>query len=93
MARYNDIPINHRVEIEEGKKEFKATAYQPTRSKAESSVAELKAPIAPTTISTWLDCAVVRARSQACRPEGHDASVERIARAGCAAHLFPSRLR
>ena len=53
-ARYKGIPINHRVEIEEGKKEFKAVAYQPTRSKAASSVAELKVPLAPTTISTWL---------------------------------------
>jgi tetratricopeptide (TPR) repeat protein len=53
-ARYNDVPINHRVEIEEGNKEFKATAYKPTRSKAESSVTGLKTPIAPTTISTWL---------------------------------------
>ena len=34
--------------------EFKATAYKPTRSKPGASVAGLKAPIAPTTVSTWL---------------------------------------
>ncbi len=54
VTRYNDIPINHRIEIEEGKKEFKATAYRPMRPTVESSVAELKAPDATATVSTWL---------------------------------------
>jgi tetratricopeptide (TPR) repeat protein len=53
-GRYNDVPINHRVEIEERNKEFKATAYRSTRSEPVASAADLKAPLAPTTISTWL---------------------------------------
>jgi Tfp pilus assembly protein PilF/peroxiredoxin len=54
VARYENISINHRIEIEEGNKEFKSSAYQSTRPKSGPSMAQLVAPTAPTTVSTWL---------------------------------------
>jgi len=55
VSRYENIPVNHRVEIEEGKNEFKSTAYRPSRSRSGTSIAELMAPKATNnTVSTWL---------------------------------------
>lgn len=54
VDRYENIPINHRVEIEEGKQEFKATPYQVRRSESRLQAAEMKAPPASPEVSTWL---------------------------------------
>ena len=52
VERYDNLPVNHRVEIEEGQKNFKATAFR-ARPAAHSPQA-LAPPVAPTTVSTWL---------------------------------------
>ena len=54
VARYNNLPVNHRVQIEEDVQEVKATPYAPPPSAARSSAAALTAPPAPPTLSTWL---------------------------------------
>jgi tetratricopeptide (TPR) repeat protein len=54
IDRYENISINHRVEIEEGKQEFKSTPYQVPRSKSRLQAAEMKAPPTSPEVSTWL---------------------------------------
>jgi Flp pilus assembly protein TadD/peroxiredoxin len=52
-ARYENLPINHRIEIEEGEQAFKASPYRPTRHRGDET-AILKPGPAPATVSTWL---------------------------------------
>jgi tetratricopeptide (TPR) repeat protein len=59
VAHYENVPINQRVEIEEGAKQFKTTPYQSKLSITETSIdkapkVELNHSIATTTVSTWL---------------------------------------
>jgi tetratricopeptide (TPR) repeat protein/peroxiredoxin len=49
-----NVPLNHRVEIEEGRKGFKATAYRSTASYRGKSKAPLVSAPAAATVSTWL---------------------------------------
>jgi tetratricopeptide (TPR) repeat protein/peroxiredoxin len=53
-TRYENIPINHRVEINEGKTDLKTSAWLPTISKPRLSLAEIVDPVADTTMATWL---------------------------------------
>jgi tetratricopeptide (TPR) repeat protein len=49
---FENVPLNHRVEIEEGQKEFKAITYTThARAKGEGALPE---PPSPATVSTWL---------------------------------------
>jgi len=54
VERYDNLPVNHRVEIEEGRQEFKATAYQPVRSYDAVSASKADALPPATTVGTWL---------------------------------------
>jgi tetratricopeptide (TPR) repeat protein len=52
VERYDNVPVNHRIEIEEGRPEFKTTPYRPTPMRAKKSVADSAPP--PSTVDTWL---------------------------------------
>jgi tetratricopeptide (TPR) repeat protein len=54
VAKYQDLPVNHRVEIVEGEPTFKATPYEITRARDEANSVALTLPPAPATVSTWL---------------------------------------
>jgi tetratricopeptide (TPR) repeat protein len=51
---YENIPLNHRVEIEEGTKAFKVTAYRSAPAFAGKANPALTAAPAPATASSWL---------------------------------------
>jgi tetratricopeptide (TPR) repeat protein len=54
VAHYRDLPINHRVAIEEGSQPFQATPYQTAPAATQTTAAALTAPATPRTVSTWL---------------------------------------
>ncbi|MFZ0233314.1 MAG: FG-GAP-like repeat-containing protein [Candidatus Acidiferrales bacterium] len=54
VERFENVPLNHRVEIAEGDKGFKATAYRSTPSYAETARTAPVSPPARATVSTWL---------------------------------------
>jgi len=54
VARYGSLPVNHRINIDEGEPSFKATAYLPMPSANRVSAAALTAPPTPETVSSWL---------------------------------------
>jgi Flp pilus assembly protein TadD/peroxiredoxin len=51
---FENVPVNHRIEIEEGHKDFRATAYRPISAFHEKSDAAWKTPAQPSTVSSWL---------------------------------------
>jgi tetratricopeptide (TPR) repeat protein len=51
---YENVPVNHRVEIEENEKSFKVTAYGVARARAGKSAARLSSSPAPATTRTTL---------------------------------------
>jgi tetratricopeptide (TPR) repeat protein len=53
IEHFNDLPINHRLEIEEGTTSIKATAFRPLVSRARLK-ADPPSPAEPATVSTWL---------------------------------------
>lgn len=53
-ARYGNIPANHRIEIEEGKADFKADAYLPSQQKPSESETKMAGPMPTAAVSTWL---------------------------------------
>jgi tetratricopeptide (TPR) repeat protein len=53
-ARYTNLPVNHRVQIEEGNPVVQAKPYEPGPSHVQSSAAVLTSPPEPETTSTWL---------------------------------------
>ena len=54
VQRHDSVPVNHRVEIEEGRTDFRSTGYKTARSGAGHAPASLTAPPTPSTVSTWL---------------------------------------
>ena len=54
LAHYRDVPINHRIEIEEGGATFKATAYAPAGAHRLLKQGVLSRVAPPATLSTWL---------------------------------------
>lgn len=52
--RYENLPINHRVEIEEGQTNFNATPYQRAHPSRRTSVSTSAQAPGPATIATWL---------------------------------------
>jgi tetratricopeptide (TPR) repeat protein len=54
VAQYENLPINHRVQIEEDSSTFKNTPYQSAPSPRGSTAPILTAPPLPATVSTWL---------------------------------------
>jgi tetratricopeptide (TPR) repeat protein len=53
VARYDGLPVNHRVQIDEGAEAFQSAPYPQAPSSARSS-APAVAPLSPPTVSTWL---------------------------------------
>jgi tetratricopeptide (TPR) repeat protein len=54
VARYDNLPVNRRVQIEEDEPAVQAAPYAPGPSHTRSSVAVLACPPEPKTVSTWL---------------------------------------
>ncbi len=54
IARYDNLPVNNRVQIEEGVEDFKAIPYQAAPSRKRSATPVPIAPPSPATVSTWL---------------------------------------
>jgi tetratricopeptide (TPR) repeat protein len=54
VSHYMDVPINHRIEIEEGGVSFKANAYAPTGAHRLLKQGALSPARLPETLSTWL---------------------------------------
>jgi tetratricopeptide (TPR) repeat protein len=54
VTRYGNLPVNHRVQIEEGEPNVQATPFEPGPSHARSSAAVFASPPEPETVSTWL---------------------------------------
>jgi tetratricopeptide (TPR) repeat protein len=54
VDRYDSLPVNHRVQIEEGEPTVKATPYELGPSHARSSAVVLTSPPEPEVVSTWL---------------------------------------
>jgi len=54
VDRYDSLPVNHRVQIEEGAPTFEATPYRSRPSEAQSPAPALASPPASPTVSTWL---------------------------------------
>jgi len=52
--RHDHVPVNHRVEIEEGGKSFEATAYAPRRAQAETSAVKALYSSPAGAVQTWL---------------------------------------
>jgi tetratricopeptide (TPR) repeat protein len=54
IDRYKGLPVNHRVQIEEGVESWKAVPYRPAPSGVAALAAVLTPPAAPPTVSSWL---------------------------------------
>jgi Tfp pilus assembly protein PilF/peroxiredoxin len=54
IAHYDNLPVNHRVQIEEGEAKYSATPYLPSPSRARTAASAPQPPPVPATISTWL---------------------------------------
>jgi tetratricopeptide (TPR) repeat protein len=54
VDRYDGLPVNHRVQIEEGTQKFKATPFEPRPSGARTSAAVFTPSRTDATVSTWL---------------------------------------
>jgi tetratricopeptide (TPR) repeat protein len=54
VSRYDHVPINHRVELEEGTAAFKATPYAPAGAHTGRTDGSLATASAPSTVRTWL---------------------------------------
>jgi Tfp pilus assembly protein PilF/peroxiredoxin len=54
IAHYDGLPINHRVQLDEGSPTYRATAYAVMPSRSGMSLSVLKPPPAPATVSTWM---------------------------------------